>query len=363
MADDVELLVNGLKYRGWTSISVTRAMDAASAAFNLSITERWDGQDQPWPITEGDECQVLIGGQVLITGYVDVFSPGFGASDHTITVQGRDKTADMIDCSAVHSPDEWQNINVLQLARTLAKPFGIEVSADVTVGNTFPIIKLQQGETAFDAVDRHCRMRGLLASPTGNGGLLITRAGTRRAAVALIQGGPQGNILSASGTRDASQRYSKYIVKAQTPWASTSTGEQEAHIQGEATDPTVKRYRPLLVLAETGGSTGGAAERANWEAKVRVGRSLTATVTVQGWRQRPGGALWEPNLLVPVRSPWLKMDGTMLIRSVTYSRTAQGGTTCTLSLVSPLTYSPEPVSDAANGGNWIEAIRAGGGGA
>lgn len=363
--DELELLVNGVAYAGWTSIGLTRAMDAASGAFTVSLTERWEGQNgaaaqiEPWPILPGDECEVRLAGSPMIIGYVDIFRPSFSATDHSIEIQGRDKTSDLIDCSAVHSPDEWRNFDLLQFATALAKPFGVKVTADVPVGERFQVLKLQQGETAFEAIERYARQRKLLLMPDGAGGLLLTRAGKRRSDVALVQG---ENILEASGSIDHSERFSSYLVKAQTSFSTDSDGEAEAHIEGAVTDSGVTRYRPMLVVAEAGGSNSSAQERAAWEANSRIGKSASASITVQGWRQSPGGQLWAPNMLVTVSSAWLRLEGDMIIRQATFER-GTSGTTTKLDLVSPQTFAPEPPdSTKANTRNagkkniWAEAI-------
>lgn len=348
--DELELLVNGNAYAGWTSLGVTRAMDAASGAFTVSLTERWEGKSgaaaqlEPWPILPGDACEVRLAGVPLIVGYVDIFRPSFSATAHSIEIQGRDKTCDLIDCSAVHAPDEWRNLDVLAFAQILAKPFGVPVTADADVGEKFTVLKLQQGEAVFEAIERYARQRKLLLMPDGGGGLLLTRAGLRRAEVALVQG---GNILEASGSIDHSERFSSYLVKAQAGFSLDSDGEAEAHIEGTVSDSGVTRYRPLLVVAEAGGSTASAGERATWEANNRIGKSAAASITVQGWRQRQGGALWAPNMLVPVRSPWLRMEGDMIIRQATFER-GDSGTTTKLDLVSPQAFAPEPPDAKAN---------------
>ncbi|QJC78899.1 phage baseplate assembly protein [Pseudomonas umsongensis] len=342
--DDLELLVNGMKYAGWTSLGVTRAIDAATTAFTASLTEKWEAgnrslaQVEPWPILPGDACEVRLAGFPMVIGYVDIFKPSYSANDHTINVQGRDKVADLVDCSAVHAPDEWKNIDLLKFAQILAAPFGVTVKADIAVGEPFQVCKLQQGETAFKAIERYARQRKALLMPDGAGGLLITRAGVRRATTALVQG---ENILNASGTIDHSQRFSNYQVKGQASYSPDSTGETEAHIEGSVTDSGIKRYRPMLLVAEIGGTTASLQDRATWEANSRIGKSAAASVSVYGWRQSPGGALWEPGMLVYVRSSWLRMDGWMLIRQVTYER-GEGGTTAKLEIVSPQAFDPEP---------------------
>lgn len=365
--DDLELFVNGRVYAGWTQLAVTRAMDAASGAFTVSLTERWEGQDgaaaqiEPWPILPGDECEVRLGNMAMVSGYVDIFKPSYGPEAHSINIQGRDKTSDLIDCSAVHSPDEWKNITLLKLAQILCEPFGIKVKTDADVGEAFAVVKLQQGETAFEAIERHAQQRKMLAMPDGAGGLLLTRTGTRRADVALEQG---KNIKSASGSIDHSQRFNQYLVKGQAPYSEDSDGETEAHVEGRVTDSGITRYRPMLIVAEADGSTSSALDRATWEANTRIGKSATAQITVMGWRQTEGGALWMPNMLVYVRSPWLRMDGEMLIRQVTFNRDgADGseGTSCQIDVISPQAYSPEPPDSKKKGKSGKSKKKKGGG--
>ena len=366
MPSNITLLVGGKLYGGWEDVSVTRAIDAASGAFDLTVTERWAGnRETPWPISPGDACEIRADDELLITGYVDIFAPSFDASTHRINIQGRDKTADLIDCSAVHSPDEWRKFTVLDLARTLCAPFGVAVSVSpgVDIGAAFPVCKIQQGESVFEALDRHCRLRKLLLTADGSGGLLITTVGIERATSALVQG---QNILAATGSIDASERFSEYTVKAQAAYSEDSTGETEAHITGSVQDSAIKRYRPLLVIAEGGGSSKTATDRAVWECNTRIGRAAQAALIVQGWRQK-SGALWKPNLLVAVQSDWLRMSGDMLIRQVTFQQTLGSGTTATIDLVSPLTYLPEPIDPeradgqkkkkhGGSGINWEEVI-------
>ena len=62
-----------------------------------------------------------------------------------------------------------------------------------------------------------------------------------------------------------------------------------------------------------------------------------------GWRQQGfTGPLWAPNLLVSIRSPWLRLDGEMLIRQCTFTRDPQGGTETVLEIISPQAFDPEP---------------------
>ena len=152
--DAIELLVDGKLYGGWLSASVNRAMNAAAGAFTLAVTDRWTPSAEVWAIEPGDLCDLRVDGEVVITGFVDMVKPQFTKDGRSINVQGRDRSGDMVDCSAVHTPDQWKNIGLLKLAEILAKPFGIAVKADADLGGAFPLVKLQQGETALEAINR-----------------------------------------------------------------------------------------------------------------------------------------------------------------------------------------------------------------
>lgn len=357
--DRVDLLIDGRLYAGWKQASVTRAMDAAAGTFNLTVSDRWEPNDAPWAIEPGDACEVRVDGETVISGYVDMVRASFDAGSHSIQVQGRDKSSDMVDCSAVHSPDEWKNIGLKRLAETLGKPFGVAVKAETDLGKPIDLVKLQHGETALEALNRHAKMRKVLVMPDGKGGILLTRTGARQAAVPLIQG---TNILTANGTLDWSERFSDYIVKGQAGFKEDTDGETEAHAEAKVKDAYVDRYRPLMIICDTEANNATAKDRATWEANTRLGKSAQGQVTVQGWRQTDGGALWQPNMLVRVSLPWLSLEGEMLIRQVTFEKD-QGGTTTSLDIVSPQAFEPEPPDGKqkkkpkkGKGGSWAAAL-------
>ena len=124
-----------------------------------------------------------------------------------------------------------------------------------------------------------------------------TAAGT-----ALVEG---ENILSAEGTKDESEQYSQYIVKSQ--------GRGKHDGKGDAADAGVKRYRPLLILAED--QSQSPAARAKHEATMREGKADRAEIKVQSWRQGGDkGELWLPGLRVQVKAAHIHKDDDSLDR-------------------------------------------------
>lgn len=342
---DVELTVNGRVYRGWTSIRVTRGLEAIAGSFDLSVSERWSGQNDPWPIVDGDACTVAIAGFVdpVITGYVDVRGHRYDAQAHVLSVSGRDKTADLVDCSAVLSAWEFQHVSVPEFCAKLAKPFGIEVTVQPGLALTDRIEKLvvNPGDTAFDVIDRVCRMVAALPVPDGRGGLQLTRANvTVRTTTALVEG---ENVIAASVQYDSSRRFRSYIVLGQRAGSNEGFGETVSRIKATASDDNVTRAARVLLIRPEGVVTPkSAAARAQWEAKIRAARSAAFTVTVQGWTQGDG-TVWPFNVLAPVRIPTLGVDTELLITQTEFGLSVEDGTTTRLTLMSKDAFLPEPV--------------------
>lgn len=106
------------------------------------------------------------------------------------------------------------------------------------------------------------------------------------------------------------------------------------------TDERTTRKR-VLIIQESGQMTSELAQaRANWERGTRMGKALTTTYTVQGWRQT-NGALWKHNTLVRVIDPIIGFDRWMLIARVTYTLT-EGGMITKMEVGPPDSYEPEP---------------------
>lgn len=328
----VELRVNGNYFGGWQSVKVELGIEQLAGTFDLTVTDKWNttqGQ-RAMQIRPGQACELLIDRQTVITGYVDDTGPRYDKQSHSINVTGRDRAADLVDCSAIYKSGQWSNKKLEQIAADLCKPFGIQVMTVADTGAAFESFSIQEGESVFETLERAARMRAVLLMSDGLGNLLITRAGTVRAPAGLAEG---ENILTAEGTFSWKDRFSDYIVKGQAQGNDEHYGETVAHPSGTVKDNVINRYRPLIITAEDQGSNATLKQRAEWERNVRAGRGARATISVQGWDV--GGQLWKPNTITRLYSPLLYADMDMLITSVGYSLDDDTGTLATLQLALP----------------------------
>lgn len=319
----VHLVVGGGDYSGWKSVSITAGIDRQARDFKLSVTHRWPGSNEARRVAPGDECTVCIGTDLVLTGYVDSTPIVYDKESVTAAVKGRSKTADLVDCSAVHKSGQWKDRTIEGIVRELVEPFkNIEVIDEAKIQETIPDHQLQQGETVFESIDRLLRLRSLLSTDDAQGRLVLTRAGSEMTSTDLVVG---QNILTGKAALDFTQRYSDYILKGQKPG-----GGAQSQVEAVHDDPAIKRPRPLVIVMDGQPDLNTACERVKWEAAFRTGKSRQAVYTVQGWRQADG-KLWVPNQLVRVKDPIIGFDDEFLITEVTYSL-SELGTIATLTV-------------------------------
>lgn len=322
---EVVLKTRGQAFGGWEEIRVSRSMEAVAGSFDLAVSSR-----RAWPVRPGDSCELWLAGEQVLSGWVDRAEAQIDSAQHRVSVTGRDATADLVDCAPLDSPGEWIGTGLVRIATDIAAAFGVSVASNVDAGEPFPIFGLQPGETAWEAIERACRLRQVLALTDGQGRLVLTGPSTERTAYDLELG---QNVLSARATLDLSERFHRYRVRGQHPALAGFDELAIAEPEGEARDFGVRSSRGLEVIAEGALTAEIAAERAAWEATWRAARSASFTVRTAGWQQGGDhGPLWPLNRLVRLRAPQLGVDGTLLIAGVTYTLSEATGSETELQL-------------------------------
>lgn len=338
MPPDIRLHLDGKAYLGWKMATVSRSMEALASTFSLDLVDRWAPESEPWPIYEGDACSLDLGGRSLVQGYVDDSTADEEGANSSMSITGRAKTGDLVDCSAVYKTGKWRDASLSQIAKDLCAPFSIGVSAEADEGKPFRRFALQDGESVHEALERGARMRGLLLMTDDKGNLLLTRAGARRTRTVIRRG---ANVLRGGRRGSMKERFGEYIVKAQAAGGDSFYGRQAAGQKRTSKDGGVSRYRPLVVQAEDQEAGDELQKRADWERNVRAGRSLRLAYTVLGWETDEG--VWDANLLARIEDERFGIDGEFLVVTSNL-RYGEAGELAELELVDPKAMSVEPLS-------------------
>lgn len=326
ITDAVTLFVGSTVYEGWEDVQITRELNTAAAEFQLQLVDKWRVDQEPYRIQPGAAIKIGVGKQIILNGYVDALNVSIQSNTRSVTISGRSKPGDLVDCS-ITSENEYSGLNIQEIATKLFKPFGIEPVFFTEPGLPFEKITVQQGESVFSLIDKLARQRNLLVYPSFNGNLIFAPVAERRLAVELRQG---VNVLSGNARFDNSNRFSKYIVKGQTIGYLEEPEESIASL-GEAVDKGVSRFRPLVILAEQAQDSGSTENRAAYEAEIRAAKALEIDVEVQGWFQAPN-RFWGLNEVAFCDIGFLGVRRKMVTSKIVYNKNS-GGTTAVLTLI------------------------------
>jgi prophage tail gpP-like protein len=327
LRDSVTLDVAGVRYGGWTEVTIRRGLEQLAGAFEVAVTERWPNEPRRRPIRAGEACKVAIGGEVVITGWVDEVRASYDARQHRVAFRGRDAAGDLVDCSAPLGQREAATYG--ELVSWLASPFKVPVKLEVRDVPLPRPITIDPGDTVFDVIERVSRAVAMLVVSDGRGGLLITRAEVAARVPDRLELGR--NIVGAEGLVSILERFSELTVYGQRLGNDEISGEDTTEMVGRARDLSIARYRPLKVVSEM--MPQGDAQlqqRAEWEVRHREGRGQRATISVQGWRHA-GGSLWQPNTLLAVNDAFLGLNRELLVVGVEF-RLDGAGTRSVLTL-------------------------------
>lgn len=351
MAEDIYIVVGGQVISGWTRVRITRGIERMPADFMLELTEYYSGDGTSVIISPGSPCQIFLGKDIVLTGYVDEYSSSISGRSHTVRIYGRSKSEDIVDCAAEYPNAQILSQTVLQIVKAFATiPYGIDVYQNVIPDankNTIPQTVFVYTETAAEVIERICRYAKLLFYDQPDGSILLTTASSKRAACGFTEG---YNVQEASG-RFTMNRYSQYLCEFNSTVSFSdllqdNSGQNNSINQiAEIDDTTVPRNRKKYIILESGDFDPFPVTKARalWEKNRRLGKAWEITVTTDTWRDSAGN-LWEPNTLVDVNIPSIKVGGqTWLINEVTYSRDEESGTTATLILNPPGAFIPEPI--------------------
>ncbi|MDH3000991.1 phage tail protein [Chelonobacter oris] len=207
--NNVELYLNGAICSGWESVSITRSLEAIAGSFELGIALR--PEDDVSVLKAGSAMKLKINGNTVITGYVDALRQNINGDSKEITISGRDKTADLVDCAVLHSSGQFKNQNLKQIAENLCQPFNIKVvwtATEPKSSEKIPVWQVEPGETVFDTLSKLARHKGVMVTSDVDGNLVFTDP-SKAVAGELTLG---ENLLSLELNDDWSQRFSLYRV-------------------------------------------------------------------------------------------------------------------------------------------------------
>jgi prophage tail gpP-like protein len=331
---EISLLVNGERYTGWQEVAFSKSLDNICGSFSLAITSAYPGKPL---INNGAECQLMIDGERLMTGYIFESSDTISSDGHTVVFSGREKTADLVDCTHERAYYITNKIAAADVIRYICEPFGINV-----VEGLDPERKLREmsnwknnfGSRCGELISQVAKHFAMLIYTNPDGDLVLTKAGWEGTATDALDTGK--NVKTCSLQSNDSDRHSTIAYRSYRH--AILAGDSPIAPRAIVTDSIITRYRPLTIHAVDQGFLIDMQTYADWEQRVRAGRSRSTTCLLNSWIQS-NGKPWALNTVAHLNSPEQYINNAdLLISGINGSLSIDGGTELVLTLVPRGTY-------------------------
>jgi prophage tail gpP-like protein len=288
------------------------------------------------PFTYPD-ASIYMGNDRIINGFLYTVTPQKTIDGIFMNLTGYSFTADIMD-SELKPPFEVKKINLLDRAKQLVSPLGIDVLLDsesgVNPGGIFDRVTADAGDTIGKHLMNLATQRGVLLSSNEDGNLLITKTKTTEFA-GLISEDLSG-VKTWGATFDGRKRFNSYRVYGQSPGGNAK--------EAVSIDKNIIKTR-FTSFNTTDTIKGELQTIADWKKTTQIKEALQLALTVNDWFA-DSGARWKHNTVVKIISPtlFLPQGFDFLIKSVEYILTDEGRSTI-LNLVPLQVFTGEELID------------------
>lgn len=373
----ITIEVNDAEYTEFVSAEVSLRLDALTDTFAFEATSKTG----PLPFLGGETCVIKVDGEQVLNGFIEVVHVSGSSSDHTINIEGRDRTADFLDSSIdviddLRAPMSLKQIISDVIDSLYAGQSNSELIPSVSEDVVIPqftkaedITAPEPGQNAFAYIEPYLRKRQVLLTSTPKGDMSITASSGTRVPKAFVQHVlpfPTGaesdanNVTSYTARFDSRDRFNKYISSSQrnvsTIFSQTSS-EDIVNQKADATDDDIRIGRQMVIVSETPTSSAQGLSRAQWEANIRKARGNVYSPEVHGFRHQ-GGELWTTNTLIPVFTEYAGIDSDMLLNAVRFTYSRDNGSNAALEFLPSSAYTltlDEPVTEKVSVGFFGQA--------
>lgn len=290
-------LGDGNLWQGWSKVSFSRSIEAIASEFKLELTTQWPEKLlSEHKIFVGATCNLTIGNASVLKGYVDCVEIYFDSGQVSLSVSGRSRTGDLVDCS-VWPMKTLKGLRIEEIADRLCSPFDIAIQLECDTGD--PIRKYTPHfNTVFHELDRLCAYRSVLKYPDAHGNLVLARAGDQLLAGSLEIG---RNISRVSEKFCMHEQMSEIIVLGQSPGGNSRTAKGHAQSEVLAQNSSI-RYRPFVIIADELGEGQSLQQYADWQIRARSGHAQYVEVVTPTWRDEESN-LYDINKQILFRDP------------------------------------------------------------
>lgn len=334
--DEVAILIDGVRFRLWTEVRITRSIDSIDTAeFSAPFDEANSRFREIFRPFSFKSVVITVGGEPFFTGTLVGVAPLLESNRRIVTATCYATPGVLDDCTAPASayPIEFNEQRLTDIAQTLLAPFGIESQFDADAGPVFERVACSPGRTILSFLTDLAIQRNLIIASSPRGELVFKQSVSGGAPAAILEQG-KPPLLSITPVFNPRKYYSHV------------TGLEPVVVGLQGSQFTVKN--PLLrgvVRPHTYQSSDAFSADLGASVEAKMGRMFGNMVAYQlevpTWRTSAGD-LWESNTIIRVEAPGAMIYAPydLIVRAVTFGRDSRNESAL-LELVLPGSFSGE----------------------
>lgn len=294
----VTVRVGGKEHKDWLSYDIDSDFLIPADAFNFETNT---AKNQPLLNDySAMSCEVLINGQLIMTGIIGRQRESVRKGDRSINFTGRDLAGLLVDCSVAQL--NFQGMTILAAAKKIAAPWPA-IKNVVLKAEKNPVlskIDIEPGSTAWQTLIKLANSVGLHAWMEPDGTLVVGGADYSSPPIATLchsMNDNRRNIQSIEIEYNTENRYSEVTFLGQSH---TKHADKSKHdLKWVYKDPTMTLHKPRTEVIPDAENL----EQLQKHAKKKLAdwrlEGFTLTITVPDHKTQ-NGTLWAPGQRIHV---------------------------------------------------------------
>ena len=246
--------IDGIEHRFYQA-NLNYSVEQLAHTFSCNI--------EPMIITESLSVEFFLGGRSILIGQIDDTDSDTDASSQSVSIVGRSKSANMIDSRI--TMDAFYDLNVEELLRRIAKPFGLGVKSLVKNMPAIPEFQIN-AESPVENVAQLIREQGLMLVERAG---VLTIENTAHAIITNIGLETGSNIDKLNIKRAFNKQF--HTIDVQGAWDDASA---------QVINSNINRARTMVIICDQLQSEDACISRAKYERDLAIAQSLTASSTI-----------------------------------------------------------------------------------
>ncbi|HHE3571962.1 phage baseplate assembly protein [Pasteurella multocida] len=321
--NEIVVEIDGKQHKSWKSYDIDSDFLIAADAFRFDIGT--PSMDTVISNFTGKEVKVMINEQLVMTGIVDTTQHSINKTNRTFNLNGRDKAAILVDCSAPIT--NVKGLTLLDAVKKIVEPLGIKkVELKAEDNPTLDKVDIDIGETAWNAVKRCANSAGLHAWFDPKGVLIVGGVDYSTPPVATLccmKNGERNNFSNANLVFDVSQRFSEITFLAQRHGRSGDDNKND--LKWVYKDDSMQTYKPKTVVVP---DVEDLISLKKWAKKYiadSILEGFTLTITIPDHKTQDG-TLWQPGQRVHIICEEYDIDAIFFLMGRRFMLSRASGT-------------------------------------